>query len=248
MADVAVPAYLHLAVGRGSPLGAVIDAERDFHAIAKSVAHEVAGASPFDWILDQVMESDFLRFRITPDLSSKGADPLLAKEVVDAIAGGIEFLTENASPPDFYAYKSLEYVQRLASRRRQLGHVSILNGSRGAEIDGRLVVNLATALRPSFTEYGSIEGRLEGMNIHAKSRYFRIYDPLTNQGVRCHFGARIPLDSISAGIGRRVLVGGEIDYRADGSPQDCRAHDIYVFPSDDNLPDVRSMRGILSDE
>lgn len=238
--------YLHLDVGRRSPFATVVEAERDFQSIVSGVAHDLAGRDPFQWILENVFEERLLRFQITPDLTAKGANPELARDVVEAVAAGVEGLATSTNPPEHFSYDTLRAVQRLGSRRRELGHVAIRNGSHGGEIDGQLVLNLSEVLSPSFTEYGSIEGTLESLNIHKGNRYFRIYDVLTGRGVRCHFAKRIPIAEIRSAVDRRVAVGGEIDYRADGTPMECRAHDLSVFPPDSELPDFDSLRGLFN--
>ncbi len=91
----------------------------------------------------------------------------------------------------------------------------------------------------AFTESGSIEGRLEGMTC------FRVYDALTGQGIRCDFGTRIALDNIKNAIGKRVAIYGVISYAYDGNPTECKAEELTVFPADSDLPDFRSLRGIL---
>lgn len=245
MADENRPSYLHLEVNRGAPYGRVIEAEQDFHGILRGVAQEVAGRDPFVWLLDTVRETSHLRFRVTPDLSARDATPGLAESIVDAVSHGIESLAVSPEPPQHFSQQSLLLVQHLAGMRHELGHVAIMNGAHGATVNDGLVANLSRALAPCFSEYGSLEGTLEGVNIHHTSRYFRIYDVLTQRGVRCNYGTRIELDDIRKGVGRRVAVTGEIDYDSTGSPTLARADDLYVFPDDDDLPEFATLRGIL---
>jgi hypothetical protein len=46
-------------------------------------------------------------------------------------------------------------------------------------------------------------------------------------------------------FGRRVEVYGAVRYRADGVPVSITAEEIVPFPSSEDLPGFRSVRGIL---
>lgn len=99
-------------------------------------------------------------------------------------------------------------------------------------------------LGPATESYGSVEGTLEGLNLHASARYFTIYELLRGRSVRCHFAERIDTADIVAALERRVSVYGQVKYRRDGAEHSVVAEELHVFPDDGDIPPFDSLRGI----
>jgi hypothetical protein len=98
---------------------------------------------------------------------------------------------------------------------------------------------------PGLTSIGTVEGYLEGLNIHGASRYFSVYDDLTGERIQCHFPHRIKPDDIGLAIDKRVAVQGEIRYRETGEIVSVNAFSLDVFPSEDKLSTADEVLGIL---
>lgn len=94
---------------------------------------------------------------------------------------------------------------------------------------------------------GSIEGKLEQINLHEGANVFHIYPVVGPKKVTCKFPARLYDDAIAA-VGRRVEVFGALHYRLGAS----FAHQIAVsliepVPPDSELPDWEDLRGRAPD-
>lgn len=104
--------------------------------------------------------------------------------------------------------------------------------------------HVSELLGARYTDYGSIEGRLEGVIVHG-DRYFNVYDELTGRRFRCYFGNRISVRRVADALEQRVAAYGMINYRASGEVATVLAEELYVFPSVDLLPNADDVRGIL---
>lgn len=63
----------------------------------------------------------------------------------------------------------------------------------------------------------STAGRLEGVNVHASKSEFYVYDPLTDQKMRCLFEEPL-LNRVAQALGRRVEVSGATKFNAEDQP------------------------------
>jgi hypothetical protein len=94
---------------------------------------------------------------------------------------------------------------------------------------------------------GNIRGVLEYINIHNKKRIFKIYSPVEPRQVKCIFGDDLFAMAISA-IGRYLEVSGLLHYNIFSKyPHLIDANDIIIFPQDEELPTISSLRGISPD-
>jgi hypothetical protein len=98
---------------------------------------------------------------------------------------------------------------------------------------------------PPQDSIGTVEGKLQALNIHEKPPRFAIYDLLTDRRVECYFTTRIKLEDVLAGVGRRVAVTGLIKTRPTGERVSIEARELRLFPAEDELPTPDDVRGIL---
>lgn len=98
----------------------------------------------------------------------------------------------------------------------------------------------------SYRSYGSIDGHIEGINLHDRKRFW-VYDALTGRRVTCEFGDRIEIERIADALAkkRRVEVYGTVSYRTDDQIASMLADTLYVFPDASTLPTADDVRGIL---
>jgi hypothetical protein len=101
----------------------------------------------------------------------------------------------------------------------------------------------------AFTDscYGTIDGMLEQINVHAGANAFTIYPLVGAPKVACHFNTATREKALSA-IGRRVEVTGLMQYRADATfPHQIDVQNIDILPSVEDLPNLRDLRGLAPD-
>jgi hypothetical protein len=90
---------------------------------------------------------------------------------------------------------------------------------------------------------GSIEGKLEQINLHLGANIFHIYPDVGPKKVTCHFPARLYDDAVSA-VGRRVEIFGTLHYRIGARfPHQVAVTQIEAFPPESELPDWEDLRG-----
>lgn len=248
MADTHPP-YLHLEFGREAPFGRVIEAERHFDRMIREVSGEVTGQPDgVQWLVVGLLDAKALRLRLTPMPMNEELErkPNAMSHVVDAITDGVALLGREATRPDYFTSTALTEALELAQMRDELGTLAIQNGKASAtRIGSEFEANVATLVADVVTEYGSVEGAVEGINLHGTTRYFRLYDPLTGRAVRCNFGRRIDLALIKEALGGRAAVYGKVTYGLHGEPERIEVEAIDPFPGNDDLPDVAALRGIL---
>jgi hypothetical protein len=99
--------------------------------------------------------------------------------------------------------------------------------------------------RSDYTDYGTIEGRLETIGDKDGQIRLQIRDAMFKQTVRCYVPEEL-LPEAFASFRKRVEVSGELHYRHNGTPISIQARHICQLPEDSELPGIQDVRGILS--
>jgi hypothetical protein len=98
--------------------------------------------------------------------------------------------------------------------------------------------------RANYSDYGTIEGRLESIQEVHSGLQFHIRDAMLRQKVRCYFPEEL-LPEVFEKFRKRVEVSGLIHYRKSGIPIGIEAERIQILPDDSELPTAEDVRGIL---
>jgi hypothetical protein len=98
--------------------------------------------------------------------------------------------------------------------------------------------------RANYSDYGTIEGRLETIQEVHGGLQFHIRDAMLRQKVRCYFPEEL-LPEVFEKFRKRVEVSGLIHYRKNGAPIGIDAERIQPLPDDSELPTAEDVRGIL---
>jgi hypothetical protein len=93
----------------------------------------------------------------------------------------------------------------------------------------------------AYRSIGSVEGRLEMVSIHHRPR-FTVYHSRTNKAVRCDF-AHEDLGTITAALGRRVVVSGVVHSNAKGEPLRVDVERIALVGREEEPPSTASLAG-----
>lgn len=94
--------------------------------------------------------------------------------------------------------------------------------------------------------FSTVEGILQAVDLSRKP-LFRIYDLLTNKSLRCYFPSDF-LEKIQDALGKRVSVYGVIRSREDGEKVSIEVQEMEIFPSEEELPSIEDIVGILGGE
>lgn len=98
--------------------------------------------------------------------------------------------------------------------------------------------------RADYSDFGTIEGRLETIQESYGTLQFFIRDAMLRQRVRCYFPEEL-LPDVFDKFRKRVEVSGIIHYRKNGTPVSIEAEHIIGLPDDSELPTAEDVRGIL---
>jgi hypothetical protein len=212
--------------------------------VAEEVAAATADDARFDWIVETVSKSSPLAVRLAPRARHRtGAG--VAQGVMLRVVDGMRTVQDEAERPEFFTDRALKEARDLSKLTKAHGTTAQV-GVVGQILDvtPRLAQSVDRILEPVYRAYGSVEGRLEALNVHGR-KYFAVYDDLTGDRIECAFGRGLGLDAIIPAINRRVMVEGEISYRRAGDIASVRAESIRIFRREHELPSAHDVLGIL---
>ena len=226
-------------------LGEALDAWTD---LLQEVGRDVAGATSKDAVRFVITDAKggSLSLGVRPQPGKKSVPVSVMPRIAKTLTAGIRSLERRATRPKHFSDKALINLRdlaRLTSPETPSVRVSNGNGT-GIALSTRLVAHVEAVLAPELESIGTVEGSLEGLITHGKSR-FLIYDPITSRQVTCYFGGRIEWRDVIQAFGKRVAASGLIRSRRSGEKVSISASRLHVFPSDDELPSASDVRGIL---
>jgi hypothetical protein len=216
--------------------------------LLREVATDVVGATGRDAVRFVVTGAKAGSFDLTarPQPAKRAVPVAVMPRIAKTITSGLRTLERRATRPKHFNDTALLKVRDLGKLTSpETPAVKISNGTADPiALSSRLIANVEAVLAPEVTSIGGVEGKLEGLIIHGKSR-FLIFDPLTGRQVTCYFSERIPYDDVLRAFGRRVAVTGVIRSRRSGERVDIQATRLQVMQPDEELPSAADVLGIL---
>lgn len=226
-------------------LGEALDAWTD---LLREVASDVAGATGRDAVRFVVTEAHGGSFSLAarPQAAQKHIPVAVMPRIAKTITTGLRTLERSATRPKHFNDTALLKVRDLGKLTSpETPAVKIGNGTGpGIPLSSRLLANVEAVLAPELESIGTVEGRLEGLIIHGKSR-FLIFDPITGRQVVCFISGRVEWQHVRDALGRRVAATGRIHSRRSGEKVNIVASRFEVLPEDSELPSAADVRGIL---
>jgi hypothetical protein len=219
------------------------DAVNAFVDLLDEVSRDVTGsAGAVRWII--TLESGSNLVNATPEAIKKRAR---VAGLGRTISRGVGLVERRAQRPKHFTDWALRRSRDLSAvadgqdvRSIQIRAAETTN----IMVSEKLAANVNRLLGEDIEEYGTVEGRLQTLSERNRP-HFAVYDPLTDQPVRCNIQPA-QLELAWKAFGRRVAVSGVIRYRKNGQPVSIQAESLYVFPADDQLPTAEDVYGILS--
>jgi hypothetical protein len=243
---VAQPNELQLKLdAREVSLAQLVSASSIFAALLREVSREYTGSErAVKWTVEVHGGS------VTLPIKGRSTSDRLAEEevpeIVAAVVSGIKTLNERPTRPRYFNDQALREAKALANLvNEELPRIAVLNGAEGSEATRQLMSHVDEVIGEGRESIGSIEGKLQALNIHEKPPRFAIFDLLTDQRVECYFGTTVELEEVLRGVGRRVAVSGIIKTRGTGERFSIDVRNLRVFPSEAELPSPEDVKGIL---
>lgn len=226
-------------------LSRFLRAAQTFLSFIVEVATDVVGRDGVHWVIEDVSKNSPLHLEVRPVGAREGVKARQLMELTSAISRGIATVQARPERPRHFSDRALENVKELAELGMGEGVRRVrIGGRRPTRVTAQLIANVDAILGETITSIGTIEGRLESINVHG-TRVFVVYDSLTGERIPCYFGHRIDVAEVGQAVERRVAVQGEIKYRDNGEIVRVVAHDLSVFPREEELPSADQVRGIL---
>jgi hypothetical protein len=226
-------------------LAQLVSVSSVFAQLIREVAKEYAGTEkePVRWLVDVKPGSVRLPVRGEPAVDDLTDDEV--QEIADAVLDGLATLDDRPERPPFFTDRALVEAKTLANMATDFLPIAVRNGMRSAPATKRLMTHVDEVLGPPRDSIGTVEGKLEALNVHERPHRFAIFDLITDRRVDCYFGSRIPLDEVLKGVGRRVAVTGILKTRPSGERVAIEAHELRLFPAEEELPKPDDVLGIL---
>ena len=202
-----------------------------------------------DWQIVDLKHSSPAEIVLEPVDTRTDADKEdIAFETVNRVIGYLKTLSEK-SPPPVEANQHLLGHYRTFSEKIQKGilRVSLKSGTDTVRISKSVSAAIDAVTLSETKSVGTVEGRLEFVNIHADRNIFRIYSAIPPERVTCSFRPD-KIEEAREALGRKIRVLGELTYpKGDNFPRTVKVETIELLPEDDDLPGLMDLRGIAPD-
>ncbi len=179
--------------------------------------------------------------------AAEGANPNHVRRILALTRQGLEQLEIEGEVPPVYPDEAIKRIRELSNLAAKSAEddtrVGIWVKRQRREITPAIRTAARAALRPGFTEYGTVEGQLSVLS-DRKGVHFVIYERVWDRPVRC----TVPDDFLERMMGfwrKRVAAHGMVHYRPDGLPVSIEAADVEAFPDDTELPSHEEALGAL---
>lgn len=147
--------------------------------------------------------------------------------------------------PDDVDYSILEDLREIAAPvGRGVTTIQLSVGNEHVDMTEVFAKRIEVALADVEYCHGSVEGRLEKINIHAGANVFTVYPEFGASSITCHFPHVLREDAIAA-VNRRVSVYGNMKYRKNAPfPYHIDIEHLEIYQDADSLPSFDDLRGI----
>jgi hypothetical protein len=209
-------------------------------ALVQSVSSEAARKrNAVKWVVTEVTFSSPLRLTTAPEAANDNVNPVVVDAVSHAVVTGIwDLHNERTERPRYYNEESLRLARHLALEADPLKgrRLIVSNGvSTPSEFTAHVAAAVEEIIGPIVESYGSIEGRLQGLETHGRHQFY-IWESLSGRRVRCYFDENlVELDELFDGFEKRVSVSGLIRSRQNGRRVSVEVKEFAVLPADNEL-------------
>lgn len=211
--------------------------------LLREVQSEAAPGGGIQWMVESISKSSPLAITVAPYGQKSRVPKARLRACSTSVTNGLRQIQKKPVRPRNWSDQALTRAHKIVTTARNQ-NASIQVGTQ--QLDAQFLANVEKILGDTIRSIGSIEGMLEGINVHGRNRTFTVYDALTNERVICDFGHRIGIEKIGRAVERRVAVSGEIVYRDSGAIVNMAAQSLEIFPLEEDLPTADDVRGILA--
>jgi hypothetical protein len=170
------------------------------------------------------------------------------RHVLESFIGGLGEIREGRAPAQFDR-PMLEKIREISSSvRKRRARSQIEYKDKVVEINHIFERRIVAILEQTEEMFGSVEGKLEALNLHNKHNVFAVYPIAGAKKVNCHFDEE-KREVVKAAIDKFVIVTGMAQYQyRDRFPYKIEVRDIEAIDGvGDAVPRMEELRGIAPD-
>jgi hypothetical protein len=137
--------------------------------------------------------------------------------VASSLVSGLDSLEHKGVTPPYLSVSGMERIQHMVGLIGQNGATGFRVSADQQSVDLTPATgdNIGKLLPVRRTSIGSVEGKLEGINLHAKPRVI-IYHAISKRAVTCDLAGNVTLDRIKELLGCRVVALGILHKNVNG--------------------------------
>lgn len=174
----------------------------------------------------------------------------IGPEVSKGIVASLEEIENRGATPPYLSHTGMQSVKRLLGTvgKGKASGLLMASPSENVQISvtSKASENVRQLLPIRYHSLGSVEGKIEMINIHGGSR-FVVYDARTRRAITCKFDSKVWMDLVKNALGRRVNISGMVHANTRGEPLRVDIDDIRVLRSKEELPSIDDIAGIDPD-
>ena len=237
-----IPTDLTLEIGVDLSPEAFMSAARHFFGLAKEIALST-GEDEVVWRV-KVKEGSNL-IALEPDQLS-ASDHIEA--IYDKFNVGTSALMRGEIEKADLSEGALDHFKKLAQlTESKKNPVTMKFWVQKSPLDmgPRIAETIREDWRSSYSDYGTIDGRLLAIQERGGSLKIKIKDPLFARPIECSLPEEM-IDEALSTFRKRVEIAGLIKYRKNGMPVSIAVDRITIMADDDELPTANDVRGIFA--
>lgn len=169
----------------------------------------------------------------------------IASETVDKVISSLKMLSENTLPPIEMSQQLLGHYKNFSDKvQKGILRISLKRETDTVKVSENVKAVIEDVTLSETKSIGTVEGRLEFLNIHGNQNIFRIYSAIPPEKVNCFFPPD-KIDQAREALGHKIRVSGELTYPGGNDfPRDIKVEAIELLPDDDDLPSLMDLRGV----
>lgn len=224
---------------------AFIKALEQWNAVLQDIDTAISGikSGSLNWIIEDLSIGSL---SVTSYAQSIIPGEDNAYQVIHNTMNGLNILEETGATPPYLSVNGIRHAGNLLALIGKYGITGyqLSDTQKIVNLTAKASVNIQQLLPERFVSYGSIEGRMEAINIHLKDNRFIVYHNISRKAVTCSFQSD-QLEEIKILLGKSVIVTGETFHNVRNEPVRIQVERIRLLSDPTTLPTITQMFGSM---
>lgn len=186
----------------------------------------ISGAGPsLNWYVSDLSKNGTVMLEVqsrvkAPPKGQKSPRRDVSRSVAESFVTTFENIEDRGISPPYLSEYGLEKLQKMMSLLHKNGakgyKATLVDTSRSVDVTEEAEKTLRQLLPPAKVYEGSVEGRLETISVHGKTRFI-LYHAITKKAVTCHI-SKEQLQVVKDALGHKVLADGVVTINVKSEP------------------------------